>query len=219
MARVIPRWYWKGPQAIAENFDHGRNDTIMRIIGARAWLSLPEPVRTRFERVSPATYVGEAETRLSIVGRIFAWALLPFGGPMPVLAGRRKTIVHVGVKDGGMSWARTYRGPAGFSFHVRSIKRLSQDGRLFECCAGGWTMLLDVFADQGSLVFRARSFFWRRGGVSIPLPIWMTPGLAEVRHTELGAGAFRFTLSFDHPWFGRTVWQDGIFHDPQEIPQ
>jgi hypothetical protein len=44
----------------------------------------------------------------------------------------------------------------------------------------------------------------------------MTPGTAEVRHTELGQGRFRFTLSFDHPWFGRTVWQDGVFHDPQE---
>jgi hypothetical protein len=44
----------------------------------------------------------------------------------------------------------------------------------------------------------------------------MTPGTAEVRHTELGQGHFRFTLTFDHPWFGRTVMQDGIFRDPQE---
>jgi hypothetical protein len=99
---------------------------------------------------------------------------------------------------------------------MRSIKRLSDDGRLFECCAGGWTMLLDVFADQGSLVFRARGFYWRLGRVSIGIPLWLTPGIAEVRHTEIGGGAFRFTLSFDHPWFGRTVWQDGIFLDPQE---
>jgi hypothetical protein len=216
MAQAIDRCFWRGPRPVAETFDGGRNDTIMRIIGARAWLSLPAPVRDRFERVAPATYHGEAETRLSPVGRLFAWLLLPMGAPMPVLSGRRKATVHVGMKGGGMSWMRIYRGPAGLSFRMRSIKRLSEDGRLFECCAGGWTMLLDVFADQGSLVFRARDFYWRCGRVSIGIPLWLTPGIAEVRHTEIGSGAFRFTLSFDHPWFGQTVWQDGIFLDPQE---
>jgi hypothetical protein len=98
---------------------------------------------------------------------------------------------------------------------VRSIKRPSEDGRLLECCAGGWTMLLDVFADHGSLVFRSREFFWRWSGVSVPLPLWLTPGIAEVRHTDLGESRFRFTLSFDHPWFGRTVFQDGVFRDPE----
>jgi hypothetical protein len=98
---------------------------------------------------------------------------------------------------------------------VRSIKRPSEDGRLLECCAGGWTMLLDVSADQGSLVFRSRRFFWRMGGVSIALPMWLTPGVAEVRHTDLGGGRFRFTLTFDHPWAGRTVFQDGVFEDPK----
>jgi hypothetical protein len=77
-------------------------------------------------------------------------------------------------------------------------------------------MLLDVSADQGSLVFRSRKFFWRLGPISVPLPLPMTPGVAEVRHTDLGQGRFRFTLSFDHPWFGRTVFQDGVFHDPKE---
>jgi hypothetical protein len=79
-------------------------------------------------------------------------------------------------------------------------------------------MLLDVSADQGSLVFRSRRFFWRMGGVSIALPVWLTPGIAEVRHTDLGNGLFRFTLTFDHPWFGRTVFQDGLFEDPQDMP-
>jgi hypothetical protein len=77
-------------------------------------------------------------------------------------------------------------------------------------------MLLDVFADAGVLVFRSREFFWRLGAVSVPVPLWLTPGIAEVRHTDLGQGQFRFTLSFDHPWFGRTVFQDGVFDDPRE---
>ncbi|MEQ1756137.1 MAG: DUF4166 domain-containing protein [Micropepsaceae bacterium] len=209
-------WFWSGPKAIIEDFDRTTNDTILRIIGARQWLQLPADVRRRFERVLPAAYAGETETTLNLAGRIFAMTLLVFGAPIPVLTGKRSATVFVNVKDGGMSWTRIYRGPAGLAFRVRSIKRLSEDGRLFECCAGGWTMLLDVFADQGSLVFRSRQFFWRCGAVSIPLPLWMTPGLAEVRHIDQGKGSFRFTLSFDHPWFGRTVFQDGVFQDPQE---
>lgn len=215
MTSALTGWMWSGPRHVAEEFAEGQNDTIARIIGARAWGSLPAAVQHRFARTSPAAYHGETETKLNNIGQLFAVALLAFGAPIPVLSGKRKATVFVNVKDGGMSWTREYRGPAGLAFRVRSIKRLSEDGRLFECCAGGWTMLLDVFADQGSLVFRSRNFYWRMGAVSLALPLWMTPGIAEVRHTDLGAGAFRFTLTFDHPWFGRTVFQNGIFQDPQ----
>lgn len=215
MVRALDAWFWQGPRAIAEDFAHGHNDTIRRILGPQAWLSLPQAVRARFTRIEPVIYEGEVITQLSVIGRLFAIALLAIGAPIPVLAGRRPASVRVGTKDGGMAWTRVYRGPFGLPFAVRSIKRLSADGRLFECCAGGWTMLLDVFADQGSLVFRARGFFWRCGPVSIALPLWMTPGIAEVRHTDLGQSRFRFTLTFDHPWFGRTVTQDGVFNDPK----
>lgn len=216
MPRAIADLMWSGPRHVTEEITDGHNDTIARIIGARAWLSLPQDVQHRFARTSPATYQGDTDTSLNVVGQVFALVLLAFGAPIPVLSGKRKARVFVNVKDGGMSWTREYRGPAGLAFRVRSIKRLSEDGRLFECCRGGWTMLLDVFADRGSLVFRSRNFYWRMGFVSIALPLWMTPGIAEVRHTDLGQGAFRFTLTFDHPWFGRTVFQDGVFHDPQE---
>lgn len=211
--RVLSDLVWSGPLALDEA--HGeRNDTIARIIGARAWMSLPEAVRVRFARVEPALYRGRTETRLSLFGRVFAWALFPFGAPLPLFAGESDALVKVGVKHGGMSWTRTYRGPLGLAFSVRSIKRPSADGGLFECCAGGWTMLLDVSADHGSLVFRSRKFFWRWRGLSVPLPVWITPGIAEVRHTDIGEGRFRFTLTFDHPGLGRTVFQDGVFEDP-----
>ena len=216
MSRIWADLVWSGPRAIASDHADGHNDTILRIIGARAWASLPARVQHRFETTTRTVYEGETDTRMSIVGRLFSLALFAFGAPVPVLAGKRPATVFVGVRDGGMSWTRVYRGPAGLAFSVRSIKRLSEDGRLFECCAGGWAMLLDVFADQGSLVFRSCRYFWRYGPVSIPLPVWMTPGIAEVRHTDMGEGRFRFTLSFDHPWFGRTLFQDGIFRDPKE---
>ena len=212
---MLAQLLWSGPRTIAvDEGDHC--DTILCIIGTRAWASLPETVRTRFARVTPALYRGKTSTRMTLLGRLFAYFLLPFGAPLPVVTGTRAALVRVSVKDGGMSWTRIYRGPFGLAFQVRSIKRPSQDGRLLECCAGGWTMLLDVFADHGSLVFRSRNFFWRAGPVSIPLPVLITPGIAEVRHTDQGQGRFRFTLSFDHPWLGRTIYQDGIFEDPKD---
>jgi hypothetical protein len=217
MKRALGELVWSGPRSIAEPHDEtGHSDTIARILGARAWLSLNGAVRARFERVTPAFYRGRSRTMLTPLGRLFAWGLFPFGAPLPVLTGETQALVQVSVRDGGMSWTRLSRGPFGLTFQVRSIKRPSQDGRLLECCAGGWTMLLDVLAEEGVLVFRSRQFFWRLGPLSLPIPLWLTPGAAEVRHADLGSGQFRFTLSFDHPWAGRTVFQDGVFNDPQE---
>ena len=217
MSGALAQLMWSGPRSLTSESDREHEDTIARILGARAWSSLPEAVRARFSRATPAAYRGVTATKLSLLGRFFAYALLPFGAPLPVMTGEGPALVRVSVKDGGMSWSREYRGPLGLTFNVRSIKRPSVDGRLLECCAGGWTMLLDVSADQGSLVFRSRSFFWRMGEVSIALPAWLTPGVAEVRHADLGEGRFRFTLTFDHPWVGRTVLQDGIFQDPADM--
>ena len=217
MKRAIAELMWSGPRSLAEpDDDTGHSDTIARILGARAWLSLNASVRTRFERVTPALYRGRSQTTLTLLGKLFAWALFPFGAPLPVLTGVADALVQVSVKDGGMSWTRVYRGPFGLTFQVRSIKRPSQDGRLLECCAGGWTMLLDLSVDDGVLVFRSRQFYWRFAAISVPLPVWLTPGVAEVRHTDLGAGQFRFTLAFDHPWVGRTIFQDGVFDDPED---
>ncbi|MCE9522519.1 MAG: DUF4166 domain-containing protein [Alphaproteobacteria bacterium] len=213
MSEGVAGRLWSGPRPVHAG---SHDQTIALILGARAWSALPDAVRIRFSRLTPARYRGRAETKLSLLGRLFAWGLFPFGAPLPVLTGTRDALVEVSVRDGGMSWTRLTRGPLGLTFKVRSIKRLSQDGRLLECCAGGWTMLLDVFVDAGALVFRSQQFYWRFGAISIPIPVWLTPGTAEVRHTELGQGQFRFTLSFDHPWAGRTVFQDGVFEDPRD---
>jgi len=213
---ALGQWIWSGPRSVIHQDDEEHGDVIARILGARAWASLPAAVQFRFSRVTPALYRGATDTRLSVVGRFFAWSLLPFGAPLPVLTGVREALVEVSVKDGDMSWTRITRGPLGLTFQVRSIKRPSQDGRLLECCAGGWTMLLDVTAEDGVLVFRSRQFYWRLASISVPLPLAATPGAAEVRHADLGHGRFRFTLTFDHPFFGRTVFQDGVFEDPAD---
>lgn len=212
MRPALQAFLWAGPRAFAGT---PPSDAIARALGARRWLSLPSSVQRRFTTHDAVIYYGETRTRLSAAGRVFAWCLALIGAPLPPLAGTASAEVEVSPVMGGMSWARRYRGPLGIGFTVRSIKRLASDGRLLECCGGGWTMLLDLDVEQGVLIFRSRQFFWRCGPISVPFALPLTPGRAEIRHEDLGDGRFRFTLTFDHPWFGRTVEQEGIFSDPQ----
>jgi len=212
MRQTLGAMLWAGPRS----FDGAPPvDAIARVLGARNWLSLPADVRRRFTTHEPVIYRGHTQTQLSAMGRLFAWGLALLGAPLPPFAGEAEATVEVSPVRDGMSWARLYRGPFGFVFAVRSIKRLAEDGRLLECCAGGWTMLLDLYVENQILVFRSSRFFWRLGPISIPVALALTPGRAEIRHEDLGGGRFRFALSFDHPWFGRTVEQDGIFEDPK----
>jgi hypothetical protein len=212
MRAALEAFLWAGPRA----FEGAPPvDAIARALGARRWLSLSDDVRRRFTTHEPVVYRGTTQTRLSPMGRVFAWCLALLGAPLPPFAGKTNAAVEVSPVRNGMSWARLYRGPLGITFAVRSIKRLAEDGRLLECCGGGWTMLLDLAVEDGVLIFRSRQFFWRLGAISIPFALALTPGQAEIRHEDLGGGRFRFTLTFDHPWFGRTVEQDGIFEDPK----
>jgi hypothetical protein len=212
MRQTLDAVLWAGPRA----FDGAPpSDAIARALGARRWLSLPQDVRRRFTTHAPASYRGSTQTRLSSIGRFFAWCLALLGAPLPPFGGKADAVVDVSPVHDGVSWARLYHGPFGLVFAVRSIKRLAEDGRLLECCGGGWTMLLDLEVEDGVLVFRSRKFFWRMGPISVPIALPLTPGRAEIRHEDLGGGRFRFTLTFDHPWFGRTLEQDGIFQDPR----
>src|SRR5262245_32958727 len=141
MKQALTAVLWAGPRA----FDGAPpTDAIARILGARAWLSLNDDIRRRFTTHDPVVYRGATETKMSAMGRLFAWCLALVGAPLPPFAGTAEATVEVSPVAGGMSWARLYRGPFGTRFAVRSIKRLADDGRLLECCGGGWTMLLDL---------------------------------------------------------------------------
>jgi hypothetical protein len=215
MKQALATLLWAGPRA-----SQGAPpvDAIARALGARRWLSLSADVRRRFAAHDPVVFRGSTETKFSPIGRVFAWCLAFIGAPLPPFAGHADAAVEVSPVVDGMSWARLYRGPFGIAFAVRSIKRLAEDGRLLECCTGGWTMLLDLSVEDGVLIFRSRQFFWRLGAISIPFALPLTPGRAEIRHEDLGSGRFRFSLTFDHPWFGRTLEQTGVFDDPAQPP-
>jgi len=127
-----------------------------------------------------------------------------------------------GSRRGGISsgviWQRNFLRPDNAPLRIESVKQLGDDGNLMECIRpgllGGIGMGLRVFEENGALNFASTHYFVAWGKVRLPIPIWLTPGHTLVEHIDEGNGNFRFRLTMTHPWFGRTIYQDGVFADP-----
>jgi len=142
-----------------------------------------------------------------------------FGGPLTPLrnAGVAAEVRVYGNGRGGVVWERRLHATSSAGVRVvRSTKELGSGGGLVERTDGGLAMALDVFEEDGALVFESRRYFLALGGLRLPIPRWLTPGTCRVEHRDLGGGRFRFSLSMVHPWWGRTFHQSGVFADPKE---
>lgn len=202
------------PAATAEPLD------LAALVGADAWARLPAAVQRRFAAVHhDATYRGSLALHCSTVGRFFAAFSVVLGGPLTTLRSAdvpAEVRVH-GNGRGGVVWERRlHAAPAAGVRIVRSTKERGREGGLVERTDGGLAMDLEVFEEDGALVFRSRRYFLVAGRLRLPIPTWMTPGTCRVEHRDLGAGQFRFTLSMVHPWWGRTFEQTGVFADAHE---
>ncbi|MFN7857076.1 MAG: DUF4166 domain-containing protein [Acidovorax sp.] len=200
---------------------------LRALLGAAAWSRLPQPVQRRFGIAhTEATYCGRMELRCSRMGRIFAALARCWGGPLTGISAADSPatvrVTHNG--RGGVVWERCFhdddttsgRAPQRHGQTIRSTKELDADGRLLERTEGGLSMLLDVFEENGALVFQSRRYLWVLPGrrLRVRIPLLLTPGTCRVVHTDLGGGNFRFTLTMDHPWWGQTFYQSGVFADP-----
>src|SRR5262249_54766308 len=127
-------------------------------VAAPGWSALPPPVRRRFAVAHrDTTYDGTLDLDCSLVGRFFALLARPAGGPLP---GCRRQAVPATVRVygnglGGVVWERHLHMPDGAVRVVRSTKMAGPGQALVERTDGGLAMLLDVFEDQGALVFRS----------------------------------------------------------------
>jgi hypothetical protein len=194
---------------------------LAALVGAAGWARLPAAVRRRFGvDHGAATYVGRMTLRCSPVGRVHALLSRLFGSPLTsATASGVPTSVRV-FDDGrgGMVWERSFHTAAEGAPHVvRSIKQHAPDGGLEERTDGGLGMALNVFEDNGSLVFESRAFALIVGRLRLPVPALFTPGTCRVAHTDLGDGLFRFELDMRHPLWGHTFHQDGVFVDPAHV--
>jgi hypothetical protein len=184
------------------------------MVGAAAWSTLAPEMRRRFEPGhGPAVYRGTMRLERSAIGLVFARLAGVFGGPLPAQAcDAANTVVSVRPEAGGVVWERRLGGRV-----IRSVKRPGPGGALLERTAGGLGMALDVFVEDGALVFASRGFFLCLGRLLLPVPALLTPGRCRVEHTPAGEHRFRFTLTMTHPLWGTTFRQSGVFNDPQEL--
>ena len=193
---------------------------ISALLGPAAWQQLSPAIRRRFaSHHAPVCYGGQMELRTSRIGQVFAALAQLLGSP---LAGRRAGLVATQVQvqgdgQGGVVWARQLGEPGSAgSQTVRSTKRLGPGGGLEECTDGGLAMDLAVCVEAGALVFYSRRYFCQLGRWRLPVPAWMTPGVCRVEHRDVAPGQFRFTMTMQHPLWGQTFYQSGVFVDPVE---
>lgn len=191
---------------------------LAALLGPAAWARLPAAVRRRFAAGhAEAHYQGELSLRCSRIGRLFAWASRCFKGPLTTLrASHLPATVRVAPDgQGGVVWER-WIGSGTAAACVSSTKERGPDGGLVERTVGGLGMALDLFEQDGALVFQSRRYFLAWRGLRLPLPNWASPGVCRVSHQDLGGGCFRFSLSMTHPLWGETFHQTGVFADPEE---
>jgi Domain of unknown function (DUF4166) len=194
---------------------------IETLLPAGDWAALSPDIRRRFAAAhahAPVIYRGALTIRRSPIGALFALLAAPLGQPLPRRAGEDITTeVHVSPDArGGMVWERWLLAQGRPAARVRSTKRMGQGG-LEECTDRGLGMALDVFTENGALVFQSRGYFFSIGRWRLRLPGWAGPGTCRVTHTSLSAELFRFTLEMRHPFFGMIFVQRGMFIDPEPL--
>jgi Domain of unknown function (DUF4166) len=185
---------------------------LPQLLGPQAWGRLPAAVRRRFAPGHAAvSFTGHLDMRCSALGRLLAWLTWPLRGPLvPHCVSAAPTEVTVAPDQaGGVVWARRMGGHT-----VCSVKRAHPEGGVLERTAGGLAMALNVFEDDGALVFQSRHYAWCWGPIYLRLPAALSPGVCRVEHRDLGAGRFRFTLTMTHPLWGEMFRQTGEFLDP-----
>ena len=187
---------------------------LKAVLGAAAWMRLPEAVRERFAASTmPVTYAGAFEiVRASRLGQLFAWLGALVGGPVTRHAGTNvEARVKVRPVGRGVDWLREYRWADHRPEFVRSTKVVTDENRLVEMLAAGLCMPLHTYEEDGVLHFVSQGYYFDLFGLKVWLPGFLTPGSTHVEHIDLGHGWFRFTMSVTHPWFGEMYFQTGRF--------
>lgn len=181
-----------------------------------AWCDLPLRTQARFaHQREMACYRGRVvRSECTLAGRLLRQLGRLFGSPLPLdtTVGPAAVIV-MAVGNGSSAWTRIYRRRHGRGQAIRSVKRFCGPTGLEEYLGGGICMALRASAANGSLVFESDGYYLAIGSRRLPLPPWLAPGRLRVRHTELAAPCFRFTMELTHPLFGLLVRQEAVFED------
>jgi Domain of unknown function (DUF4166) len=191
------------------------------LLPAEDWGRLPVAIWRRFskrlEDGRTIIYVGEVdEASLSPIGWWFAQAARVIGGPLPTGAETCVPMIVAVTEDassGGQVWTRICARKNGFPQVIHSSKRFAGPTGLEEYVGFGVSMALRICVANEALQFHSTGYSLQIGRLRLSLPAWMTPGDLTVTHSDLGGGAFRFTLDLNHPRFGRLIRQSAKFRE------
>jgi len=184
------------------------------------WAALPARVRRRFGERAHAgeaiVYAGEiVECRRTKIGRLVVELSRLIGAPLPLSrdVGVAAIVSVMEDGEGGQFWTRAYLRRRGFPQVIHSRKRFGGETGLEELLRFGVGIALDLGASAEGLHFVSRFYFLALAGVRLRLPAWAAPGVLTVGHVDRPDGAFLFTLSLRHPWFGEILWHSGVFRE------
>ena len=185
------------------------------------WGRLPLAIWRRFSKRhadgKTVVYVGEVEeAAFSRIGWWLAQLARLVGGPLPTGSETGVPMIVTVTEDaasGGQIWTRICARKSGFPQVIHSSKRFAGPTGLEEYVGYGISMALRIFVEREALVFRSLHYALQVGPWRLPLPAWLTPGDLTVTHSDLGGGAFRFTLEIIHPRFGRLLRQSAMFRE------
>lgn len=221
-----PRWIprviapEKAPRHPARPASEGPHRSIRDILGEAQWHGLDPGIRIRFgdERLDThVLYTGRMKLWRSWLGALFALLSRPFGAPLPLAAcddAPAMVLVSPGA-CGSTIWERWVCPDASKPpITVRSTKVTGPSTSLVERLDGGLAMQLSLHEENGALIFESSIYALTLLGWTVSLPLWLTPGHCRVEHRAEGPRLFSFTLSMRHPLFGLTIFQTGLFSDP-----
>ena len=191
------------------------------LLAPAEWAQLPAAVQRRFSKRlaagHTAVYTGTVrESTASPAGRMLTQLARLIGAPLPLSRACGAPAVVTVTEDGasgGQIWTRLYGRRRGFPQMIHSAKRFAGPTGLEEHVGCGVGMALTVHVEDAALVFRSAHYFLQAGPFRLRLPAFATPGALTVSHADSGNGRFVFTLTLDHPRFGRLLSQAAEFQD------
>jgi hypothetical protein len=193
--------------------DHRFHDLLPDEEWGRLPLATWRRFSKRFADGETVVYVGTIEeASFTPAGWWLAQLARLIGGPLPLCAETGvPMVVTVTEAKGGQIWTRICARSDGFPQVIHSAKRFAGPTGLEEYVGYGVSMALRICVEREALVFRSVGYSLQIGWWRLPLPPWMTPGDLTVTHSDLGGGAFRFTLDVVHPRFGKLIRQSVVF--------
>ena len=166
---------------------------------------------------TPVIFEGRGLVRRSRIGGVFAYLAKIFGAPLVFKRGENvKITVRVAPTSNDLRcWHRLFTYSDGYEQLVQTSKAMdSKLGFIDAVGAEGERRLatkMNVWTEGKSLYFSSCVYVLRFKHFNIPIPLMFTPGALFAEHRDLGKGMFRYILKFNHPLWGETFYQDGIF--------